>query len=34
MKIGLTVGKADTDALDVAFETDFPTSGKFFVLKL
>jgi len=34
MKIGLTVGKADTNALDVAFETDFPASGQFFMLKM
>jgi hypothetical protein len=34
MKIFLTVGKANTNALDVAFETNCPASGQFFVLKL
>jgi hypothetical protein len=34
MEIGLTVGKADTNALNVAFETNCPASGQFFVLKL
>jgi hypothetical protein len=34
MKIGLTVGKADTDTLDMAFETNLPTTGQFLMLKM
>jgi hypothetical protein len=34
MEIFLPMRKANTDALDVAFETDCPASGQFFMLKM